>query len=653
MVFELQNGAYYQYDAATRSWIKIASGNLLPTLATELTDGAMSAESLRKLNRLLLPPPTSTLTGNDCQAPFTGGTIALHSGDHYINVEGSVPVQNLDSTATQISQSTPFQIHQHTYGFDFTLDLTALTAELTRRNQLRAVGIVGLKGATGDQGLPGENYVPAGPEGEQGEQGAAPQSPLSVQTETVDAVPLRDLERAITAVRVLPDATDSDKGIVQLDRQVIGRTDACASLFNVRQQRSTWVLCVASVAADCQDIYYIDADPLVESVRTKYLEEVQRLKQGYEDIVQFWVQTMSDLFDEQKAALCCALEFCQSKTKSEHLRRHMESTAAAALPDARITTNERASGEATEVSSTALYPTIGQTDLCGASSAIEAEAKAARQVEPVDLHLDPLLHISPNNAATTTLPAGQFVATIEMFGAQINGMHYADIAIEHNDEDHRRTTRFLNKGRYSGLMAAKSAYEGLTVAFSHDGGNVGVYLRMVPTPNASGSIKIHIAQAAEPEPPEELEPGPPPQRMLQVNIREGVSCVMDAAKLAWYERAWRAGNCCGVVVNIAGQDFIIIKKSIGDDPSCGGGESKSTPCLAELQELGHPAFAWPTFDGENFAPVTMNSIVFHYDENLNEHVQQLVAEQRYDGLRGKSGARHVEHQFELTLFPVA
>jgi hypothetical protein len=48
------------------------------------------------------------------------------------------------------------------------------------------------------------------------------------------------------------------------------------------------------------------------------------------------------------------------------------------------------------------------------------------------------------------------------------------------------------------------------------------------------------------------------------------------------------------VVEFMGAPWAIIKRSIGPDGSCGGGESATTECIAKfLNERGHPSLAWP------------------------------------------------------------
>ena len=663
--FELQDGVLYEYDITINSWIKIASNTVNLSLATHVIDGAMTAIDLKKLNRLVIPPPSSSITGNDCYAPFERGIISLSSEDDFINIEGNVSLQNIDNTGTHIEQIVPFHIHQHTYGFDFNLDLNELIDELVSRSQFKTVGPIGIRGNKGIAGDVGEDRVLSGPQGEKGEQGLAPECTLDVVTELLQASVKPGIKRALTSVRVIVDDGDYEKYSLEFDRQVIGKINSTTSLFKIRQQASSWVLAVTSIAGTPQDAYYLDIDLIVNSIHAKFLSEVERLKEGYENITKFWAQTMSDLFDEQKAALCCALEFCESKTKSDHLRRHMESVAAAALPDARIDVFERGVDERGYKieSGTGLRPRIGQEDLCAIDAEAETAAIQPAAVEKASvgstdnyLIVDPILHISPNNSSSIILDRGVYIASIDSFDAQIRGEHFADLVISYAKGNKSKTAKFLNKGTYSSLLEAKSAYEGLSLAFDHDGGEVGAYFHLLPTTNVSGNITIKITQEStlipveiQSEVPQESKP-----KLLKSKSSLGdSSCMMDVTHLAWYERGWDNGQCCGLVVNLNGQDFIIVKRSIGSEPCCGGGENLRTPCIDMFAEVGHPAFAWPTLDGETFAPLPDTyKVSFKYNEFLNALAATKIANGEFDYPKGNpSGVRHLAFQLDFILFP--
>jgi len=653
-IFQIEDGVVYEYDSTINSWIKIASNTVNLPLASHTKNGAMTATDLKKLNRLVLPPPISSITGNDCYAPFRLGTISLAGGDDFVSVEGNVSLQNIDATGTHIETTVPFHIHQHTYGFDFNLDLNELIDELVSRGQFKTIGPPGDRGDKGATGDAGEDRVLSGPQGEKGEQGLAPECTLGVQTEILQTNLKPGLKRALTNVRVIIDEEDDQKYSLEFDRQVIGKTGTTTSLFKVRQQRSSWVLAVASIAGAAQSVYYLDVEPIINAIHNKFLSEVERLRSGYEEITKFWAQTMSDLFDEQKAALCCALEYCQSKTKSDHLRQHMEIVAATAMPTARIQVNERPSLQHQLRSGTALRPRIGQADLCADEIAYSADADA-QVVESQDIHIvvDPILHIAPSNASRIALDKGIYVATIDSFDAQIEGMHFADLVVTHVKGGKTKSARFLNKGSFKSLIDAKGAYEGLSLSFEHDGGEISAYFHMLPTANASGNITIKIVPETVFEAIRLEEEARIPQKIKpSVAVYDEVSCVMNATHFEWYKRGWDNNQCCGLSLELNGQEYIIVKRSIGDERCCGGGENVMTPCLAKFHEVAHPSFAWPTLNGKDFAPIPEGNIIFRYDEALNNQVAIKIASGEFEHAKGiPAGTRHLAFQLDFVLFP--
>lgn len=673
-IFELEPGLLYKYDAFLNSWIEIVSSDVILPAATTIKPGAMTAADLKKLNRLVLPPPRSTIQGTDCVAPFRSGALTLSSGDKYVGIGGNIDVRNIDSVGDVISQQYPFQIHQHTFGYDFTLDLPALVDTLLKRGQLDVYGPQGKVGPVGDTGDHGEDEIFSGPAGDKGDQGAAPDCELTLEPEPLQAQVRSGLKKVLSAVRVVVDPNDDMLYSLQFDRQSLGIEDLAASKFNVRQQKSTWVLAVTSIAGTSQPVYYLDVEPIINTIRDKYAVELNRLKKGYEDIVKFWVQTMSDLFDEQKAALCCALEFCLSKTKSINARQHMETVAATVVGKAKMNLQNRQSIESVELSSSRLLNDLPDgVDTCKngpsfpqGSNRVENNANnppiTTASVQSLGfvenkLVLDPLMNAGVSNGVILELDAGSYTVVLEKVVAQINGMHYAPIAVQYVNNNRTKIVKFLDKGRFPSLLDGRAAYEGLSTSFTHDGGVVRFYYNMMPTPSTSGEIVISVALSSGESASVQLEPITQPQKAVekQVVTSDPISCRMTINKLSWYQRGWETNNCCGCVVNVGGQDYIIVKRSLGEERNCGGGESLSTPCIAKfIDDYGHPSIAWPTLDGRTFAPLPdTDSVLFKYDQTINDLVSNKISSGEIMLNKGNpSGTRHLSYQLMTVIFPV-
>lgn len=892
MMFELQAGLVYRYEAAANSWIKIISDNVLLPLATQTRAGAMSHVDLRKLNRLVLPPPKSTIIGTDCSAPYAHGTIQLYSGDSYVQVTGSPIVQNVASNGAKILQSVPFHIHQHTFGHDFTLNSRQLFDDLIAARQINVIGATGDKGDKGPKGDPGRDMVLAGPKGYKGQQGKSAPCAVSLEVDSITSAPQIGPKRVLTDAQVVVHRADPSLYALMLTRQAVGVTQPSTSEFLVRQQQSSWALAIPTIAGTPQPLSYIDLDPIVESVHQKFLNEVQLLKAGYEQVVQYWLQFMSDLFDEQKAALCCALEFCMSKTKSTQLRQHMENVAAAAAGTASIRLHGRDSSGAVEIGSTRLlavdfessdvckfgprFPQAPNTpiapqppppplrppqewfplpflppppvpppvppppvpppvppppvppptpppvpppaaqglvatgcfttctqaqsgvqwdstdigsgcadghlallSLVGATAALQfggvewdiplpnnalidgievairrrsqgvivdgvvqlsldatisnnisaqqqweqvapdwttftygspstpwfttpplatdinsatfgfalsviatnpaalaagtplaeiecacvrvtyhfpaaaAQRLSAQSMPPQSLVVDPQLHVGSSvNATSLDLPAGEYVATIHRCTAQVEGWHHAGIKLQTIQNGQKRLLQFLDKGKFKSVGDAKRAYEGLTLSFKHDGGPVKAYFPILPTSQASGAVIVGLGQATKLAAIQKVDvPTPEPMQIAEAPPQ---SCAMTPSHLEWYAKGWQNGKCCGVIIRLAGQDYVVLKRSLGTDIACGGGESITTPCIAAFQEtLGHPAFAWPTLDGKKFAPIPDSPVTFKFDQKLNELFTEKLQSGDYSSPYGNpSGIRHLTFQLATVLFPV-
>lgn len=704
-IFELRNGLYFQFDATLKSWVKVASNTLRLSSATATRDGTMSATDYKKLNRLVLAPPFSSLIGNDCVAPFKGGNITLASGDKFLGVDGNVTIRNIGSKGEVVSKSQPFKIHQNTYGFDFTIDLPLLVAELKRRGQFNVTGKQGKQGNQGEVGDAGPDYILSGPPGDVGSDGSAPDCAISVEPDALQATPHEGLTKALVGVSVVKDEVDPLKYKLVFDRQTVGIEGSYSDKMYVRGDSSPWILAVAGNEAvntstnvttlvgegNCdlqqvggtntvQPVFYIDIEPIVDAVHQEFIREVGILKKGYEDIVKYWIQTMSNLFDQQKAALCCALQYCLSATKSTSLRQHMESVAASAAGSANILLHGRDSNQAVELSSTRLLKEVGGPDLCRGgphfpqyptpgggpvspppppttpSALAEALAVSNEAVDTATVTVDPSLNSSALTGVQVPLKAGDYTVVIDSLTAQVDQEHRGNVKIQHVKNDGHKTVQFLDRGSFASLKQAQEAYHGLSLSFRHDGGLASFWLPSDQPQLSSGSILMAIMPASD-VPPQEMIPVPviEPDEVIEKNVAPS-GCEMALSRLAWYQRSWDMGNCCGLVVNVMGQDYIIVKRSIGNDLGCGGGESEDSPCVKEfMKTVGHPAFAWPTFDGRKFAPLpNKESVAFHFDEQLNQLVtDKITAGDFTNGKGSPAGIRHLSYQLTVVLFPAS
>jgi hypothetical protein len=127
-------------------------------------------------------------------------------------------------------------------------------------------------------------------------------------------------------------------------------------------------------------------------------------------------------------------------------------------------------------------------------------------------------------------------------------------------------------------------------------------------------------------------------------------CYMSYKQIEWLERGHRTGAACSCSVIVDGQKYIVSKRSIGTDMTCGGGESLSNPCVALWTSLdeGHPAIAWPTLDGDEFAGMpTSGSHGFVRNNDLSDAILEKIANGEIDNVNGDPAAN-----IPFIIFPV-
>ena len=710
------NGSSYEYDVSIRSWVPLVSASVNVSPVTVTSNGLMTSVDYNKLNRLVLSPPISTIKGNNCVAPFMSGNIGLYSGDDFISVSGNADIKNVDSSGDKISKSIPFQIHKSTYAFDFSLNLPELVNELQARGQFNTTGKQGPDGEEGLVGAKGIDHILTGPPGDKGPSGAALPCDLSIESENINSIPVNGLNKVLVDVEAIEDPDDQSKFRLVFNRQAVGPTDFSADRFNISDASSPWVLAITgqevtttttttviNSTTQCDEqqfnsgksmpIYYVDVEPIINAIHKRYITQATILRNGYQNIVRYWIQAMSDLFDEQKTALCNALEHCMSIQKNVDARQHMENVAAAAAGSANIMLHNRDSNESATISSTRtleqigagpdicksgdnfpLYPNVATGGVGGFGTttqsttiATQAIAESVQQSQPISqsdqasstmniaadniMVVDSVMNHNMKTSIQLDLDAGSYIAIIRDIDANLDGMFGCYIKIQYNNNGVRKSVKFIDKGSYEDHELARQAYEGLTLAFNHSGGYVSI-LSQSMTETVSGTTTLIINKNEEIA-QKEAQVSQPIIQSSTTNVNSD-TCVMTIPHLSWYERGWISGMCCGLVLNVMGQDYIIIKKSIGRDLGCGGGEKDTTECIAKFKDLGHPAFAWPTFNKKSFVDYNdRDSVSFQYVPELNKIISDKIKNGEYENSKGSvASVKYFLEQLSVVLFPV-
>ena len=317
MLFEDTVGIYYQYNAATASWYRVSVPSI--PLATSVNDGLMPSGDFTKLTGLIVPPPQINLSFDDCDTTYNSGLLIIQGDD-----EGIVNVA-----------VKPDNILENTGVVEFKLDTQKLVQKLISLGRIRFTAQQGDTGDTGPAGVNGANALPVGPQGVDGKDGANAPWPGTLSEE---AFATAQQGRAVVDISV--NKVSSAENYIVVRRANIGNPNACPDTIIPEDVQSPWLLgvsigpgsttqVVSQSGATCgfacnSDLYYFDMDALVQSVRTHWLNYLNTAKTSKEAMANEWLNAMMKMYNEQKAALCCALEACQSRTRNQNTRQYIE-----------------------------------------------------------------------------------------------------------------------------------------------------------------------------------------------------------------------------------------------------------------------------------------------------------------------------------------
>lgn len=652
MIVEVSPGKYFRFSTRQNSWFRLDSFDALG-VATATSDGLMSSNDLKKLNDILVPPPRMAISSEDCEFTFNSGFLGFRSSKEHLAVNTLLSLSGLDD-------AEPWQIHENTFGVDFKIDLDKLVEELQARDGISFRGTIGPQGLKGDKGQDGQDNLDTGPVGLVGPAGANAPFPGTLSREVSGDFDIINENTAIVDAQI-KELSDVDRVLV-LTRANIGNIDACPGSVKPKRFDSPFALVIddnparaevrKEISSDdckiacavCSELHYIDIQNIVDQVAARFKELVLDLKAAKEALADNWLSTMISVFNQQRDAICCALENCESRKRNQNERRYIESQRIqAAQSDFRL--------ELDGTNSRSVFDLEPDKDCADPGGAVIEGPQVDCSECFRDIVVDGKLNAgTQNKAISTTIPAGQYVAEIEdccikFRGGLLNTVNQwsGRISLKYNTADGPNTITIPNLGEFDSNDDARSAYIGQCFSFVHTGGDIMVWSQSILPENNSGSVSICIRTA------DCFEAG---TEATGAQVGDDVSsCEMAASQVEWYERGWRTDTCCGAHVKIGGVQYLVVKRSIGTDSTCGGGESESTPCLASFIDAGkgHPAIAFPTLDGDEFAGKPMSGTqTFVEDDNLSSQVINKIKNGEAISTVGDAAG-----QITLVLFPTA
>jgi len=329
-LFEASPGLFYQYDAAQNCWIRVEGLDSIG-FATPLEPGLMAPEDFQKLQSIVLPPPQASIKSEDCDFTFAEGELRLTSTDDSLTIS-----PNVELRAGEIREVIPFQVHENTAAYDFSVNLERLIERLQSAGALIETQIQGRQGLKGEPGQDGRDELDTGPQGEDGPSGQNSVFPGSLVNDPLSIQLNADAQnRAIVDIRT--EKTEEGNFLVAT-RANIGDPTICVN--NIQPQNFTSKLLLAidpsireivQPAADRLDckacrpaLYAVDIRAILEALNTRFEELVAELKESKEELYTEWLRSLVLTFNEQKAALCCALENCTTKRRNTTDRRFLE-----------------------------------------------------------------------------------------------------------------------------------------------------------------------------------------------------------------------------------------------------------------------------------------------------------------------------------------
>ncbi|HUU40719.1 MAG TPA: hypothetical protein VMW42_07255, partial [Desulfatiglandales bacterium] len=346
-IYEVSIGSYYQYNARQNNWVKVDGPAIKLELATSRNDGLMSSSDYVKLNDLLLPPPHTSLSNENCSYVFNSGTFGFRSSSNHLSIETELTLIDKDTKGFDKEVKSVWRIHDNTYGINFRLELQKLIAEMTSRNTLtynKSMGQQGRKGLTGADGI---NNLETGPEGDAGQDGVNAPYP-GFLSQDPDGFLTGDANRAIVDISV--EEVSASENYLVLTRANLGDSNFCPKFIRPKNLNSKWIVAIDErphkriLVEECNpaicgttlcsphvsktiiqsycstSLYYMDFSSIEQTIRERYIYLLGELKSVKEEASSSVLKVMIDMFTEHKLALCCALENCISRRENQRHR---------------------------------------------------------------------------------------------------------------------------------------------------------------------------------------------------------------------------------------------------------------------------------------------------------------------------------------------
>jgi len=694
MIIEVSPNLFFQYEGKQKTWIRLDGFNAFTALATPTENGLMSKDDYNKIYNLLLPPPKTVLKSEYCSFAFEDGIFGFRSSKNDLFIDYNLKLTAKDPAGRIYEEDQLFQIHENTYGLNFTVNLPQLVDKLTVSGQLtyhKEIGPQGKRGETGDLGI---DKLETGPQGVRGNRGKNAAFESELVAETVD-LSTTTPQKGITDIKI--NSVSPSENYIIATRANLGNVDYCPEIILPKMSNAKWVvvidegdeytrkykqMCALEICGNdvcgtsvvlvpfCSTrLFYIDIADIESQVKTRFLDLLAEMKRAKEDLARKWIGTMSGLFSEQKAALCCALDNCNAKAGGAAARERIEGLRVQAAVGGKqlVISSDPADKQFTD----------DQTGVI----------QLPNDGKPFSIELDPKVNKDSSHAAEAELPPDKYAATIEdccLYDPNTK-KYSACIVIEYQTAEGTVRLNMPDVGSYASKDEAAKQYIGLTTIFTHTGGPIKMWVCGTDCLSGKLALSFTLAKKAGSNNPgggegtagansgggggsegyvigENGELFPiggghvEPTEVTMVGAtcltspapEAGVFyCDMAPLQVEWYETGWKTRACCGAYVDAGGTKWLVVKKSIGIDMVCGGGESLNTPCIRDAYNFCfHPSIAWPTVNGFDFLGKPTSMQRMFRDINLEAEIINKIRNDQALQLIGNP-----KDTFEAIIFP--
>lgn len=657
MIVEVELGIFYQYDKSINSWVRLRGFNQFIDVASSDKDGLMTKDDFIKIYGLLVPPPSTTLIKDDCE--LDSGLIGLKSSNDDLFISGQLDLYSNQADGDKtLVKTTPFKIHDNTYGIDFRVNMNKLVQELKDRGQLTYCNWKGPQGKQGPRGDKGRDRLDTGPVGDRGVSGKNAPWPFKL-TEDTNAQ-LNTPGRGI--VDIATKQVSPTENYLVVTRANVGSFQSCPDKVKPNKSMSPWVLviddrpasikqykeCSTSVTEKCctescgtvlycsSNLYYIDITTIQEQCKERFETLLKEMKMAKEKLVSSWVDTMMSVFYESKKSICCALQNVTSRQANRDERHRLEEMRIqAAQADLQLKVDWAKNGSFV-------------TNLDGSTGPqyrnVDNKVKSLDECADVaEFTLSGEDNISISSGITQSVPAGDYYIFINQccaFNKQ-TGKYNMPVAMTYQLGENRIKLEIPDYGSYDTIIESANVYTGLNTRIRHDGGAVTMFFN---TNTCTGEVTLTL-KSAQCVDQAMACPASTPIQPSQSDL----VCSVDANTVQFYESGWKTGACCGAYLELNNQKWIIVKRSIGVDTTCGGGAHENEPCIvAGLDQIqAHPAYAFPTVDGETWIGKPTSTQQMYRDISLETQVMAKICDGQVYKIKGDP-----KNNFEAILFPL-